>query len=255
MMNLAKRIFRQVGSAIGDFHLIEEGDRILVCLSGGKDSWVLLSILESLQKKAPVHFTIEAIKVDYPLTREENARIAEACASKNMPFTLISSDIGRIIANHRNEGKSHCSFCARLRRGFIYREAEKRGFNKIALGHHREDTNETLLLNMFFSGTLWAMPPMYRNDDDTVTVIRPLIRVSEDDIREYAKALDMPIIPETCPFSDDRERAAMKALLDELSVRYPRLPESLLAAQGNVSPSHLHDPGLCRHDPGTESDS
>jgi tRNA 2-thiocytidine biosynthesis protein TtcA len=245
-MSLLKRIFRRVGSAIADFDMICEGDRILVCLSGGKDSWALLHVLEHLRCKAPVNFTLEALKVDYPNTPEENASLAAGCESLGVPFTVLDTEIGKIIDENAIPGKSHCAFCAKLRRGFIYTEAKRRGFEKIALGHHREDANETLLMNMFFSGVMKSMPAIFRNDEDEITVIRPLIRVAEDDIREFVRGSGLPVIHENCLYADDRQRSAMKDLLRELSTHYPHLQESLIAAQGNVVPSHLHDPALCR---------
>ena len=233
-----KPILKKAGQAIADYRLIMEDDRILVGISGGKDSWALLCALVALQKKAPVRFELRAAKVDYPHTEEDNKRIADACRTILPDFDLIETDIGEIIKQNIND-KSHCAFCARMRRGFLTTYAVKNDFNKIALGHHREDFNETLLMNLFFSGTMASMPVKYMVERQLVEVIRPLALTAEEDIKQFIINSGLPIIHNRCRFADENQRAQMKSLIEMLSETYPEIKNSLLAAQTNVLPSHL----------------
>ncbi len=234
-----KPILRKAGKTIIDYGLIKDNDRIVVGVSGGKDSWTLLHALVELQKKAPVLFELCAVKVDYPHGRVENRIIEEACRDILPEFVLLETDIGEIIADNLNRNKSHCAFCARLRRGFLTTYATKNGFNKIALGHHREDFNETLLMNLFFSGTLSSMPVSYQIEGQPVEVIRPLAFCAEEEISVFVKQTDLPIIHSSCRFSDRGERTKMKELIEELTQCYPEIKGSLMAAQTNVLLSHL----------------
>ncbi len=236
---LLKPILKKTGQAIADYKLIEDGDRILIGISGGKDSWALLKTLVMLQKKAPVHFELHAAKVDYPHTVEDNRIIEDACREILTDFMLIETDIEEIISQNINQNKSHCAFCARLRRGFLTTHAVKNGFNKIALGHHREDFNETLLMNLFFSGTLASMPVKYQIERHLVEVIRPLALTAEDDIKAYIQQSGLPVIHNRCKYADENQRAQMKTLIEMLSETYPGIKNSLMAAQTNILHSHL----------------
>ncbi len=241
-MNYKVKIKRKVGTAIQDFKMISDGDRILVCLSGGKDSWVMLDMLSQLKKKAPVNFELEALKIDYPHNPEDNMRIKNAAVTEyNINCTILDTNTESIIDSVKDKSKSHCALCSRLRRGFIYSYAFKHGYNKIALGHHMNDTNETLLMNLFFSGIMKGMAPVLRSDDNRNTVIRPLIYVKESWIAAYAEQLELPLFKDECRFYDQKERSRVKKLLNSLEQEIPDIQNNMLAGQGNIALSHLLD--------------
>ncbi len=222
--------------------MISEGDRILVCLSGGKDSWVMLDMLIKLQKKAPVNFKLEALKVDYPHSPEDNLIIRNAAEKKyNIKTTILETNTENVIDSVKDKSKSHCALCSRLRRGVIYSYAHEHNFNKIALGHHMNDTNETLLMNLFFSGIMKGMAPILKSDDGRNTVIRPMIYVHESWISAYVEQLDLPLFRDECRFYDQKERSRAKNLLNTLEEEIPDIQNNMLAGQSNIALSHLLD--------------
>jgi tRNA 2-thiocytidine biosynthesis protein TtcA len=240
---LFHKIKKQVGRAIGDFNLIEEGDRIAVAVSGGKDSYVLLHILDSLRRRAPVRYELVAVNVHpgYPGYRPEP--LEAHLRQHGFACRMERTDCYQIIETRRRPGSSYCSFCARLRRGVLYTVADELDCNKIALGHHLDDFIETLLLNQFFVGTLKAMSPKLLADNGRHTVIRPLVYVEERDIAEFSCANDFPLVACACPAREegDRSRRRVKRLVKELSGEIPHLRGSLLGALANVQPRHLLD--------------
>lgn len=243
---LFRRIKKQTGQAIGDFNLIEAGDRIAVGVSGGKDSYSLLHIMESLRKRSPVKYELVAVNVDsgFPGYRKE---VVEAHLREHgFTYRMEPTDCYRIIEEKRRLGSSYCSFCARLRRGVLYSVAERLGCNKIALGHHLDDFIETLLLNQFYVGTLAAMSPKLLADNGRQTVIRPFVYVEEKDIIEFTRASGFPVICCACPVCGvvDQKRKRMKRLIAELARENPHLKRSMLGALGNVHPRHLLDKRL-----------
>ncbi len=245
---LFNKIKRLTGKAIGDFNLIEEGDHIAVAVSGGKDSYALLHMLEVLWQRAPVSFRLTAVTVDpgYPGYRTDI--VEEYLRSHGFTLNLVTAGYSRIVEEKINPGTSYCAFCARLRRGVLYTEAEKMGCNKIALGHHLDDFIETLLLNQFFAGKLAAMSPCMQADNKLHTVIRPLVYVPEDDIRRFSKQNNFPVISCACPVcgSGDLQRQRMKKLLTTLEKENPKIKASLLHALGNVQPRYLMDTTLTK---------
>lgn len=240
--NSEKDLLHAVGKAIADFKMIENNDRLLVCLSGGKDSWTMLDILLKLQKKAPIDFEIIALNIDPGFRDYENNKIATYCKKNNIPLEIVKTNIKEIITEKKRPGSSYCSFCARLRRGSIYTAAQKLKATKIALGHHLDDLLETLFLNLFHSGQLKSMAPIMKTDDKKNMVIRPLIYAEESLIAAYAKG-KFPIIPANCPLSscNDKERAKMKKLITRLAKEQPNIRNTMLNALKNVIPSHLLD--------------
>lgn len=239
-----KRISRKTGQAISEFDMIQENDKIMVAISGGKDSWTLLHILQTMKKKAPIKFDLIAVKIDYPNTNQENERIKNYCLSIGINTEIIYTNINKIIRDNLNKKKSLCAFCARLRRGFLYTAYNKFAVTKLALGHHREDNNETLLMNLFFSSQIKGMSPKYRSDNKKHVIIRPMISVSEEDIDNFVKYSDFPIIDNNCPFGKSHERNKMKKLLNELEKKYPNIKNTISAAQNKVILSHLKDKNL-----------
>ncbi len=241
---LFHRLRKAVGKAIGDFNLIEEGDRILVGVSGGKDSYTLLHILDSLRRRAPVKYELVAATVDsgFPGFRKEV--IAQHLRDFGFAYRMESTNAYEIIETKRRPGSSYCSFCARLRRGILYSLADELGCNKIALGHHLDDFVETLLLNQFYVGSLKAMSPKLRADNGRHTVIRPLVYVEEGDIIRFAREQQLPVICCACPVCGevDQKRQRMKQLLRDLRQEIPQIKRSLIGALGNLHPRHLLDP-------------
>ncbi len=240
---LEARLAKQTTRAIHDFRMIEDGDRVMVGLSGGKDSWALMQILDVLRQRAPIDFSLVAVNVDSGYEGYQHELLAEACAARGWEFHRVSTTIGATIDDKLDAGATPCSLCARLRRGVLYRLAAQVGATKIALGHHADDFIETLLLNVFFAGALKAMPAKLVSDDGRHVVIRPLVYVLEEEARAYAKAADLPIIGCCCPACGDfsLQRQQVKRLLMQLDRDHPGVKRSLLKALGNVAPRHLLD--------------
>lgn len=246
--SLYRKIKKQVGQAIGDFRLIEAGDRIAVAVSGGKDSYTLLHILDALRRRSPVRYELVAVNVDAGFSGYRQDTLAAHLESHGFGHHLEVTDCYRIIEEKRRPGSSYCSFCARLRRGVLYTLADRLGCNKIALGHHLDDFVETLLLNQFYVGTLKAMSPKLLADNGRHTVIRPLVYVTEADIIEFSRRNHFPIICCACPVCGqaDQQRKRMKRLVRELEEEIPHLKRSVLRALRNVQPRHLLDPCVVR---------
>jgi tRNA 2-thiocytidine biosynthesis protein TtcA len=253
-MDLERRLLRDVGRAIGNHRLIESGDRILVAMSGGKDSYALCVLLRHLQARAPVAFDLVAVHLDQGQPGYDGTPLERWLAAEGIPHKILHEDTYSIVTDKIPEGKTYCSLCARLRRGILYRAAADLGCNKIALGHHRDDALETLLLNLFFGGKLASMPPRLTSDDGRFVVIRPLAYAAESDLAAFAAERKFPILPcKLCGSQDEAQRKQMKALLDELESKHPTLRQSMLAALGNVNPSHLYDQRL--HEPAGDGDA
>jgi len=240
------RIKRQVGKAIGDFNLIEEGDRIAVGISGGKDSYTLLDILEALRKKAPLKFELISLNIDSGFPGYHKEVIEEYLQQQYGNYVMAETNSYQIIEEKLRPGTSYCAFCARLRRGTLYTQAEKLDCNKIALGHHLDDFIETLLLNQFYSGTLAAMSAKFQAGNGKHTVIRPLVYVEESDIQEYSLLQKFPIVNCSCPVVGvhDQKRQMMKQLVRTLAADIPEIRNSMISAIGNVQPHHLLDQHL-----------
>jgi len=241
---LEKRILEKTGRAIADFNLIEEGDRILVALSGGKDSYTLLHILELLRRKAPVSFRLLAVNVDQGFEGYQWKIIEEYVTSLDIDFHRQGTDIAGILEKKLKPAESRCPLCSRLRRGTLYRLAPELNCTKIALGHHADDLIETLLLNLFFTGQIKSMPARLQSNDGRNTVIRPLAYVAEADIAAYAQKKGFPVVCCCCPACgqlDNQQRRNVKELLAELDRDFPGLKSSMLTALGNVIPGHLLD--------------
>lgn len=239
---LQKRLRRQVGQAIADYQMIEEGDKIMVCLSGGKDSYTMLEILRSLQKTAPVSFELVAVNLDQKQPGFPEHVLPTYLEKIGMPYHILEKDTYSIVREKVPEGKTTCALCSRLRRGSLYGFAEEIGATKIALGHHRDDIMETLFLNMFYAGKLKAMPPKLLSDDKNNIVIRPLAYCEEQDIIAYAKVMQFPIIPcNLCGSQENLQRQAIKEMLQGWGKQFPGRLESIFTAIQNVSPSQLAD--------------
>jgi tRNA 2-thiocytidine biosynthesis protein TtcA len=242
---LAKRLRRNVGQAIADFNMIEDGDRVMVCLSGGKDSHALLDILLQLREIAPVRFELVAVNLDQKQPGFPAEVLPGYLKGLGVPFHIEEQDTYSVVKRVIPEGKTTCSLCSRLRRGVLYRVAGELGATKIALGHHRDDILETLFLNMFYGGKLKAMPPKLVSDDGRHIVIRPLAYCRERDLEAWAALRRFPIIPcDLCGSQEQLKRKETKALLREWDRRFPGRVEKIFAALGNVAPSHLADPTL-----------
>ncbi len=242
---LGKRLRHQVGRAIADFGMIEAGDKVMVCLSGGKDSYTLLDVLLQLQKKAPVEFSITAVNLDQKQPGFPDHVLPDYLRSIGVDFHIIEQDTYSVVSRVIPEGKTMCSLCSRMRRGALYNYAHANGFTKIALGHHRDDLVNTFFLNMFFHAKLSGMPPKLLSDDGKHVVIRPLAYVCEDDIEAYAAHRQFPIIPcNLCGSQENLQRKQVKKMLADWEKDSPGRIETLSRALGDVRPSHLSDPSL-----------
>ncbi|CBW73778.1 tRNA s2C32 biosynthesis protein TtcA [Mycetohabitans rhizoxinica HKI 454] len=239
---LFKRLARQTGQAIADYNMIEAGDKVMVCVSGGKDSYALLDILLRLRERAPIDFDIVAVNLDQKQPGFPAHVLPEYLAARGVPFHVENQDTYSIVKRLVPEGKTTCSLCSRLRRGILYRVAGELGATKIALGHHRDDILQTVLLNMFYGGKLKGMPPKLQSDDGKHIVIRPLAYVKEHDLEKYAQLREFPIIPcNLCGSQPNLKRAEMKMLLQEWDKRFPGRVDNMFSALADVVPSHLMD--------------
>ncbi len=239
---LEKRLCREVGRAIVDFNMIEEGDKVMVCMSGGKDSYTMLDILIKLQKRAPIHFDLVAVNLDQKQPGFPEHVLPEYLATTGVPFHIENQDTYSIVKRVVPEGKTTCGLCSRLRRGILYRVADELGCTKIALGHHRDDILQTMLLNMFFGGRLKSMPPKLVSDDGRHVVIRPLAYVPEKDTARWAQQQQFPIIPcNLCGSQENLQRQVVGEMLRDWDKRFPGRIENMFNALQNVVPSHLLD--------------
>jgi tRNA 2-thiocytidine biosynthesis protein TtcA len=239
---LAKRLRRLTGQAIADYDMIRDGDRVMVCLSGGKDSYALLDVLESLREHAPIDFDIVAVNLDQKQPGFPANVLPRYLEQRGIPFRIAEQDTYSVVTRVIPAGKTMCSLCSRLRRGVLYRVAGELGATRIALGHHRDDILETFFLNMFYGGTLKAMPPKLTSDDGRHVVIRPLAYCTERDLAAYAEVKQFPIIPcNLCGSQENLKRKQVKALLHEWEKRHPGRVETIFTAIQNIRPSHLLD--------------
>jgi tRNA 2-thiocytidine biosynthesis protein TtcA len=239
---LTKRLRRQVGQAIADFAMIEEGDKVMVCLSGGKDSHALLDLLLHLQARAPVRFELHAVHLDQKQPGYDPDVLPAHLQELGVPFTILEQDTYSVVQRVVPEGKTMCGLCSRLRRGALYQHAELHGFTRIALGHHRDDMVETLFLNLFFHARLGAMAPKLLSDDGRHVVIRPLAYCNEADLAEYARLRRFPILPcNLCGSQDHLQRQAVKSMLQEWQRRFPGRLENIARGLTDVRPAQLAD--------------
>jgi len=239
---LHKRLCRLVGQAIGDFNMIEDGDKVMVCLSGGKDSYALLDILMTLRERAPIHFDIVAVNLDQKQPNFPADVLPAYLTQLGIAFHIENQDTYSIVKRLIPEGKTTCSLCSRLRRGILYRVADELGCTKIALGHHRDDILETFFLNMFFGAKIKGMPPKLVSDDGKHVVIRPLAYVKEADTERYAEVKQFPIIPcDLCGSQENLQRKQIKAMLRDWEKKYPGRVENIFSSLSTVVPSHLMD--------------
>ncbi len=242
---LETRLRKLVGEAIHDYNMIENGDRVMVCLSGGKDSYTMLDLLLTLQRKAPVKFELFAVNLDQKQPGFPSHVLPNYLTSLGVSYRIVEEDTYSIVKSIIPEGKTMCGLCSRLRRGILYRIANEEGATKIALGHHRDDIVETLFLNMFYAGKLKAMPPKLLSDDGKNVVIRPLAYCSENDIQQYAQMRNFPIIPcKVCSSQQNLQRAQIKEMLQTWEKENPGRIDSLFRSLQNVCPSHLADTQL-----------
>ncbi len=245
LQRLKKRLEGNVGKAIADYNMIEDGDTVLVCVSGGKDSFTLLSVLMALRERAPIDFRLIAMNLDQKQPGFPEEVLPAYFAKLGIEYRIVEADTYSIVKEKIPEGKTTCSLCSRLRRGIIYRTAKELGASKIALGHHRDDMVHTLFLNLFFGGKLKAMPPKLVTDDGAHVVIRPLAYCSEADIARFARGMEYPIIPcNLCGSQGNLQRQKIREMMADWDRRYPGRTEAVFSALQNVVPSHLADTAL-----------
>lgn len=244
-IRVSKRLRKAVWTANEDFNLIEDGDKIMVCLSGGKDSYTMLNLLLDIQKTGKIDFEIIAVNLDQKQPGFPEEVLPNYLTELGVPFKIYEKDTYSVVVDKVPEGKTMCSLCSRLRRGNLYTAADELGATKVALGHHREDIIETFFLNLFFNGKLETMPPKYRTDDDRHTVIRPLAYCKEAEIRRYSNMKQFPIIPcNLCGSQEGLQRVVIKKMLSNWDEKYPGRTESIFTALKNISPTHMLDPKL-----------
>lgn len=240
-----KKLLHYTGKAIADFQMIKSGDRVMVCLSGGKDSFTLLTLLRLLQQRSHDKFEIFAFTLDQSQPGWSDKALREWLTHKQIPFEILTRDTYSVVKEKTPEGKTYCSVCSRMRRGIIYRYAAINGFTKIALGHHRDDMIRTLLMSIFYNGEIGAMPPKLLTDDKRHIVIRPLAYCQENDIIEYAKEQNFPIIPcNLCGSQENLMRVKIRRLIETLAQENPKIPSNMLHAISNIKPSQLMDTTL-----------
>ncbi len=241
----AKKLLHYTGKAIADFNMISKGDRVMVCLSGGKDSYTMLSVLEMLRKRSGNRFELMAFTLDQGQPGWDDVGLKEWLTSRKIPFEVFHRDTYTTVKEKIPEGKTYCSLCSRMRRGIIYRYAEENGFNKIALGHHRDDLIRTLLMSIFYSGEIRSMPPKLLSDNKKHIVIRPLVYTQEKDIIAFAKEQQFPIIPcNLCGAQENLVRVKVKKLIESLALDNPKIPSNMLHALTSIKPSQLMDKKL-----------
>lgn len=242
---LKKKVMRQVGRAVDDFKMIEDGDKVMVCVSGGKDSYAMLDILLEMKRKAPIHFDIVAVNLDQGHPGFPKEVLPTYFKERDIPYRILTEDTFSIVQRVIPEGKTTCSLCSRLRRGILYTTADEMGITKIALGHHRDDLIETLFLNMFYNGKIKSMPPKLRSDDGNHVVIRPLAYVRETDLEAYAQERQFPIIPcDLCGSQENLKRQEVKRMLRAWEEEEPGRCDVIFAALQNIKPSHMADTRL-----------